>query len=67
MGAAKASEKAKGARLTTVNVSTETANRLRVIAVQRGVTIPEALEQCCRPAIDRAYRKVLADAAEGGE
>ncbi len=45
----------------TVMVNRDMANRLRVVAAHRRLTMAEALDKWFGPTLDREYRKVLAE------
>ena len=56
-------------KLITVAVPRDIANRLRVVAAHREITMTEALDTLFRPVIDREYRKCVeaANSEVGGE
>ncbi len=55
-------------KVLTLAVSRESANRLKVVAAHRDLTMQEAFEKYLRPVIDREYRKAVdaANAEFGG-
>jgi hypothetical protein len=56
-------------KLMTVAVPVDLANRLRVVAAHRDVTMTEMLDKLLRPGLDREYRKCIeaANTDFGGE
>lgn len=56
-----AKPKGAGGRVQTVAVPREFANKLRVIATHRMVSIPDALISLAGKAVDAEYRKVVAE------